>query len=216
MDTIITFLIDLLAPLGPLGLFLVIVITYIVDSFAIPVLPDVVYNMVFMTDPTLEWGFILPWAVVIGEDLGMIILYVIADRITLPAKVQKAMQAWGDFLLVHDERMLLIQRVAPMMMFVGVFVRVLENWRLSKALFYNTIACLIKYYLLSLLYYFLAENMDMQDAQNISVIITISLMVLCAVLSVWKKMRDGWEVKKFIQELKEKREAKRRQENDKQ
>jgi len=204
MNIIIEFIISLLAPLGDVGNFLVIVITYIIDAFAIPVLPDIVYNFIFMTNPTLEWGIIIAFAVVIGENTGMLILYYIAENMKLPHRIQRVMKAWGDFLIVHDERMLLIQRVAPMLMFTGAFVSVLDNWRLSRALFWNSVGCLTKYILLSILYFHFFQTLSIEEAQRFSLILTVGLMALCLALSFLKKMKDGWDPKETYHKYKDK------------
>ena len=209
MDTIITGLIDFLTPLGSTGLFLAMVLSCVIESFGVPMVPDVIYNFIFMTDPTLLWGFILPFGVVLGESIGMVILYILAGHFELPERVKKVMRAWTDFLLIHDERLLIVHRIFPVLMFTGVFVRVLDNWTLPRALFWNGLACYVKYLLLSFLYLFLSATMETKDAQNMSFLLTILIMVIFAILSIWKKMRDGLDPKQIYRDWKAKRANKK-------
>jgi len=209
MNGFIEFILSFLAPLGPVGLFAFLIIVYVIDAFALPIFPDVIYSFVFMADPTLEWGIIIALAVVIGENTGMIILYYIAEHMNLPHRIKRVMQAYGDFLIVSDERMLLIQRVAPMLMFTGVFVSVLENWKLSRALFYNTVGCITKYILLSIVYYFFFQTLSLEEAQRYSLILTISVMAICLFLSYLKKRKDGWRATDAARRFKDKMNKKK-------
>ena len=208
MDSIITGLIDFLTPLGPVGLFLAMVLCCIIESFGVPMVPDVIFNFIYMTDTTLLWALVLPLGVVLGESIGMIILYVLADHFELPERVQNVMKSWADFLIVHDERLLLVHRVFPVLIFTGIFVRILDNWTLPRALFWNGLACYIKYLLLAFLYLFLAVTMDTKDAQNLSFILTILIMVVFAIASIWKKMKDGWNPKETYRKWMAKRAEK--------
>jgi hypothetical protein len=128
---------------GLLALFLVLYI----NSVAVPTLPEVFLVIIFTTgygiDPLLLAILILIVAT-LSEAAGLLTLYYLTKRIRLPPKIDKIFSGYRNFLLVHDERMILVNRVAPLIWLLGAFVA-FAHWDLRLSLKYQAIGGLAKY-----------------------------------------------------------------------
>jgi hypothetical protein len=142
-----TMLNDLFQPLGLAGGLLALFLILYINSVAIPTLPEVFLVIIFTTgygiDPLLLAILILIVAT-LSEAAGMLTLYSVAKRIRLPTRIDKIFNSYRNFLFVHDERMILVNRVAPLIWFLGMFVA-FAHWDLRLSLKYQAIGGLVRY-----------------------------------------------------------------------
>jgi hypothetical protein len=147
MTDIGSLLNDLFQPLGLAGGLLALFLVLYINSVAIPTLPEVFLVIIFTTgygiDPLLLAVLILIVAT-LSEALGLMTLYFLAKRIQLPPRIERIFDSYRNFLFVHDERMILVNRVAPLIWFLGMFVA-FAHWDLRLSLKYQAIGGLVRY-----------------------------------------------------------------------
>src|SRR3972149_1756147 len=128
--------------LGPRGLLVALFLIFFVDAVVFPALPEL-FVVVFYFQ-LVDWGW-LPLAAggsllalaILGDLMGNASLYAIVRwfdrRGRIPRRLASAMQRWTKFLVTSDERILLVNRVAPAVPFTGAFIAVC-GWDLRKSL----------------------------------------------------------------------------------
>src|SRR5207245_171004 len=113
----------LFGSLGPVGSLVILVIIFALDAALFPALPEVwivvtyTYRPAEMLGPVAWAGLLLAMAVV-GDILGTSLLYVavrrwVVLRRRLPRWLERAMKKWTSFLLVHDDRVIIMNRAFP-------------------------------------------------------------------------------------------------------
>ncbi|HKZ47365.1 MAG TPA: hypothetical protein VJ397_01115 [Thermoplasmata archaeon] len=185
---------DLLAAalggLGPAGLALALYLIFVVDAAVFPALPEIWIAIFF---PSVPAGWSVPaWAAfllamaVLGEATGNSLMYWVARgfhrRGKWPRFLEKAMRKWTQFLFVRDERIILVNRVAPVVPFVGAFIAVLK-WDYGKSLDYIVVGATAKYtFLLALIGMFLVAY-DREMAQWLTLLLIAVVIAVSAVSS---------------------------------
>src|SRR6266545_623968 len=132
-----------LAFLGPAGLLAAIYLIFLVDAAIFPALPEV-FIVAFYFELTGRWvwgtaataGLLLLLAVA-GDLSGNALLYAIVRRLKaadrMPKFIEKAMRKWTGFLAVSDERLILMNRIAPALPLTGAFIAVC-GWNVRRSL----------------------------------------------------------------------------------
>ncbi len=146
-----------------------IFIILVIDSVIFPTLPEVFATLAFLLDPTLIWGIILLITAVAAEFTGNSLLYGLVKKAKLPDFIKKAMKKWTDFIFLKDERIILINRVAPIVPFTGAFIAVCE-WNYWKSMSYLIIGGLAKYGALFALIGFLNIQFEQETAQKFTIL----------------------------------------------
>ena len=123
-----------------IGIFIILVI----DAAVFPALPEVFATIAFLLNPTLMWGIALLITALLAEFTGNSLLYGLVKRSSLPEFVKRAMNKWTDFIFLKDERIILINRVAPIVPFTGAFMAVCK-WNYWMSMFYLMIGGAAKY-----------------------------------------------------------------------
>jgi hypothetical protein len=133
---------------------------FVVDAAVIPTLPEVFLVGFFSLHgllgvPPLLWAAALLLTALAGEATGNSLLYWFVHRVLvrtgrMPARVEDLMRRWTKFLILHDERIILVNRVIPVVPFVGAFIAALK-WDYPKSLAFILIGAGAKYSLLLLL-----------------------------------------------------------------
>ena len=100
---------------------------------------------------------------------------------------------YADFLIVSDERMLLVNRVAPILPFAGAFVSLIHSWTLKRALVYNFIGCYLKYGIILLFANFFYSYFGSQEAHWYTIAFVLIVMVLSIIASIYKRRKAGLE-----------------------
>ena len=174
-----------------LGLFII----QVIDATIFPALPELFFTLAFMMDPTWEWGILVLTTTVLAEITGNSLLYALVKRKSLPEFIQKAMKRWTEFIFVKDERIILINRVAPVVPFLGAFIATCK-WNYKKSMLYLVMGGLAKYGALLVLIGLLNYQFDPDTAQFYSILAIIIIIGLSFVSSyIYRKKIKKEEIK---------------------
>lgn len=189
MEGIGDFLFNLFGADGGWGVVLCIFLIFFIDALLFPTLPELFFILGFSYDPSLEFGILLLLAAIVAEWIGIFTLYYVTEHIRVPHKVTRVVDKYTDFLLVSDERLLLLNRIAPTVPFAGAFISI-AKWDLRKSWFYITLGCILKYGVILLL----SDQMYKYYAESATTMTIIMLVVILGVsfaLSYIVKRRKG-------------------------
>ena len=197
MASVASWLSGLFAFLGPAGTLIALFLLFVVDAAVIPALPELAVVLSFLyrepgTEP-LSWGVLLLAMAIGGEIVGNTIMFLwvrklVVDRGHLPKFVDRMMKGWTKMLLVRDERIILVNRIAPVVPFVGAFIAVV-GWSLSRSMGYIVIGAAAKYTLLLLLVGYLGVVYDPNTATLLTVGAVVVLVVVSLVASLVLRRR---------------------------
>ncbi len=189
----------LFAFLGLPGIVLGLFLVFAVDAALFPLLPELAVVLAFSFRPSgldpLVWAVVLLVAAVAGEAVGNSALYVIVRRALInrgrmPAMIERAMRRWIDFLIVRDERIILVNRVAPVVPLLGAFIATCR-WDVRKSLAYVVIGAAGKYSFLLALSGFLGVAYDPAVARWVTVALVLVIVAVSLVASVVYRRRAG-------------------------
>ena len=199
MATLDEFLEGLFDILGPGGRLVALFLLFVIDAALFPALPELFFVLTYAfrpagTDPT-TWGLLLVALAVAGEAVGNSALYLFVKRALIetghmPPRLEKLMRRWIGFLLVRDERVILLNRVAPVVPLVGAFIAACR-WDFRKSLSYVVAGALAKYGILLVLVGLIGVAYDEATARWITVGFVILLVAASAVGSVLYRRREG-------------------------
>ena len=187
------WMMDIFGPYGAWGILVVLFLLFYIDAVFFPTLPEIFFILGFMYDPTPVWGITILIVVSIAEATGLSTLYYIVEKIGVPERIKNIADKYADFLIVSDEKMLLVNRVAPMLPFAGAFVSLIHSWTLKRALIYNFIGCYLKYGIILLFANFFYSYFGSQEAQLYTIIFVVIVMVLSIIASIYKRKKAGLE-----------------------
>jgi len=185
------WMLSIFGPYGAWGVVLFVFLIFLIDALVFPTLPELFFVIGFMYDPTLSFGVTLLMAAAVAEVIGITTLYLVVERIRVPAKIRNIADRYIKFLVCSDERMLLVNRVAPMIPFAGAFVSLIDSWKLSRALFYVVLGCIIKYGFILLMSDFFQRYFESGDAQTYTIIFVIAVIAISFVAAFLKKRKSG-------------------------
>jgi membrane protein YqaA with SNARE-associated domain len=192
MASVADWLYGLFAFLGPAGTLVALFFVFVIDAAVIPALPElaVVLSYLYRTPGTepLSWALLLLVMAVAGEVVGNTVMFLwvrklVVDRGHLPKVVDRMMKGWTKLLLVRDERIILVNRIAPVVPFVGAFIAVV-GWSFPKSLAYIVLGAAAKYALLLLLVGYLGVVYDPSTATLLTVGAVIILVVVSVLASI--------------------------------
>lgn len=191
------FLGGLFATLGPVGALLALFLLFVVDAALFPALPEVAIVLTYSfvpagLDPIL-WAVLLLVMAVSGEAVGNGTLYVVVKRALvergrMPAMIDRAMRRWVNFLVVRDERLILLNRVAPVVPMVGAFIATL-GWDVRKALAFVVVGAAAKYSVLLVLTGSLRVAYDLVTARWIAIGLVLGIVGVSGVASILARRR---------------------------
>lgn len=187
------WLFSLFDGLGPEWVLLCICLLFLLDAILVPTLPEVFFIMGFDRQPTAMFGCELLLAAIIGELIGIFSLYYIVKHIRVPKRVSKIADKYVNFLIVSDERALLMNRIAPMIPFAGAFIALIDSWDPKKCVFYIVTGCVLKYGAILLASGFFYTFFTGKMAQQVMLMFIIAVIVLSFIASYVKKKRSGLE-----------------------
>jgi len=167
-----------------LGLFII----QVIDATVFPALPELFAILAFLMDPTPAWGVMVLATSCLAEITGNSLLYFLVKRKSLPDFIQKAMKKWTEFIFVKDERIILINRIAPVVPFLGAFIATCQ-WDYRKSMLYLVIGGLAKYGALLALVGYFNYQFDPGTAQLFSLLAIIIIMALSFVSSYLYRKR---------------------------
>lgn len=183
------FLFDIFGADGGWGVVLCIFLIFLIDAFLFPTLPEFFFIMGFSYDPSISFGLELLGAAILAEWIGIFSLYYVVKHIRVPAKVSRVVDKYVNFLMLKDERLLLLNRIAPTIPFAGAFICI-AKWDVKKSWFYITLGCILKYGAIMLLsdqfYRYYAES-----AQTMTLVMLVAILAISFALSFVMKKRNG-------------------------
>jgi hypothetical protein len=144
-------------------------IIFMLDSTIIPTPPEFFAVLAFLIRPSLEWALILLVAICIAEIIGNSIMYKLVKWKKLPGFIERAIKKWTSLLFFRDERIILLNRVAPVMPFTGAFIATC-NWDYRKSMAYLAVGCWLKYAGLFALVGLFDYTFDRTVAQVVSIV----------------------------------------------
>ncbi len=182
-------IVELFSGLGFFGGLTAIFLIFYFDAMIIPLLPEFFAVLIFLGDPTLEWGILVLLIAEAGEILGNSTLYLVVKRIGVPKFLKSRMNKYVNFLMLKDERLILSNRIAPTVPFVGAFIAACD-WDYKKSITYIAVGGLVKYtVLLSIVGMFdVAYPRDI--AQNLTLIFVVAFIVVSALIAHLKGRSD--------------------------
>jgi hypothetical protein len=174
--------------LGPAGVFVALFLIFVVDAAIFPTLPELAIVLSYAYrdvnwDPRVWAGILLGMAVA-GEVVGNTLMYLwvrklLVDRGRMPKAIEKAMHRWTQFLVVPDERIILVNRIAPVLPFVGAFIATL-HWSYARSLTYIVIGAAAKYsFLLALV-----GLLGLVYSQDTATLITVAAVIVTLGISL--------------------------------
>ena len=178
-------------PYGYIGILVFIFLLFYIDSLIFPTLPEVFFILSFMYDPTPYWGMILLLVGAVAEFAGVTSLYLVVERIRVPERLRYVADKYSKFLILNDERMILVNRVAPVMPFTGAFISLIESWEIKRAWFYLILGYVLKYGAILLFANFFFAFFSGPQAEVLSIVMIIIVMAVSLFMAYRKKKREG-------------------------
>lgn len=178
-------------PYGYIGILVFIFLLFYIDSLIFPTLPEVFFILSFMYDPTPYWGMILLLVGAVAEFAGVTSLYLVVERIRVPERIRSVADKYSKFLILNDERMILVNRVAPVMPFTGAFISLIESWDIKRAWFYLILGYVLKYGAILLFANFFFAFFSGPQAEVLSIVMIIIVMAVSLFMAYRKKKREG-------------------------
>ncbi|MEA2054452.1 MAG: hypothetical protein U9O96_04975 [Candidatus Thermoplasmatota archaeon] len=184
-DAIINFF----SNFGVIGMVLALYVIFLIDSMIFPALPDFFLLVIYSTNPqNFLWGFVILIIAVFASFSGNSILYLIVKKYSPPHFIKNLMKKYSEMLIVKDERILLINRIAPVLPYTGAFIAI-NDWNYKKSIAYIVAGAIIKFGFLLLLsgtFYALFEKGVAQNATFILIIATIVISLIASHLEKGK------------------------------
>jgi hypothetical protein len=180
---------DIFGPYGMAGVIAMVFVAFLVDATVFPFLPEIFIIIGFAYEPTPEFAIVLLLTAIVAECLGNTLLYCAVERFGLPKRLKRIMNKYVSILIVSDERMMLLNRVAPMIPYSGAFISVIESWRLSRALFYIVIGCILKYGLILSMSTFFYSYFTSDVAQYVMIGFVLLILAVSLIASYIRKKR---------------------------
>jgi len=197
MASLDEFLAALFGSLGPVGSLLALLLIFAGDAALFPALPEawIVVTYAYrpeVTDP-LVWTALLLGTAVVGDVLGTTALYAVVRRVLvegrrMPGWLERGMQRWTGFLLVRDERVILLNRLAPVVPFVGAFIATLR-WNYRRSIAYVAVGGLAKYAVLLFVVFQVGVAYDVATARWITLGLVVAVVALSFVGSFLVRRR---------------------------
>ena len=154
----------------------------------------------FSYDPEPSFAITLIAVSIVAEWLGNCILYFVVRNVRVPKKIKSVVNKYIGILLVSDERMLLVNRIAPMIPYSGAFIALVDNWKLPRALAYIALGCVLKYGLIlsmsSVFYAYFSSSL----ASIMMVVFVIVILLVSLALSYFRRKRTFGDEDRDVEE----------------
>ncbi len=185
------WLYGLFGPYGHVGILIFIFLLFYIDSLIFPTLPEVFFILGFMYDPVPMWGLALLLVGGIAEFAGVTTLYLAVEHIRVPTWVSSAADKYSKFLILNDERMILVNRIAPVMPFTGAFISLIDSWNIKRAWFYLILGYVLKYGAVLLFANTFYAFFTGPQAEILSITMVILVMAVSLIMAYRKKKKEG-------------------------
>ena len=189
---------DLFGDNGDLGVLLCIFLIFLLDALLVPTLPELFFILGFMAgaehNTPIVFGCELLLVAILAELVGILSLYYVVKHIRIPKKIEKLVDTYTKFLVMGDERLLLLNRIAPMIPFAGAFIAI-AKWDLKKSMFYIVLGCILKYGIIMLLSNMFLDFFNSDQAQLFMIIMIVVVIAVSMIMSFVIKKRHGLDEK---------------------
>ena len=189
---------DLFGDNGDLGVLLCIFLIFLLDALLVPTLPELFFILGFMAgaehNTPIVFGCELLLVAILAELVGILSLYYVVKHIRIPKKIEKLVDTYTKFLVMGDERLLLLNRIAPMKPFAGAFIAI-AKWDLKKSMFYIVLGWVLKYGIIMLLSNMFLDFFNSDQAQLFMIIMIVVVIVVSMIMSFVIKKRHGLDEK---------------------
>jgi hypothetical protein len=184
-------IIGVFAGLGDAGMLLAMAIIILVDGVGFPTLPEVWMVFIFGAHPdSFAWGALLVLVSTLASLGGNFTLYSFVKLVKVPRRVKRIMQLYLNFIIVHDERVLLLNRAAPILPYTGAFMAV-SNWNLKKCALYLMIGAMAKSSLVVVIAWLSFDNLRAEIAPWVSLGLVLTVLLISLTVSFIYKKRTG-------------------------
>ena len=189
---------DLFGDNGDLGVLLCIFLIFLLDALLVPTLPELFFILGFMAgaehNTPIVFGCELLLVAILAELVGILSLYYVVKHIRIPKKIEKLVDTYTKFLVMGDERLLLLNRIAPIIPFAGAFIAI-AKWDLKKSMFYIVLGCVLKYGIIMLLSNMFLDFFNSDQAQLFMIIMIVVVIAVSMIMSFVIKKRHGLDEK---------------------
>ena len=163
---------------GPGGELVFLFVILCVDAMLVPTLPELFVLVLMLEFPgNIGWGVMLLVVVVAAELTGNFILFSVFKRVRLPKIFEKTMKKWVGFLALHDERIILVNRVAPILPFVGAFIAMMK-WNPRRSFFYIFVGGTAKYAVLLAFVIAFNQIFEANTARNVTISMILAIIIV--------------------------------------
>jgi len=184
--------------LGWPGLLATIFLIFMVDAAIFPTVPELFAIAFYVQYGALglqpfSWAVALLLTALAGEVSGNGIIYLAVSRLLvqkkrMPKIIDKAVKGWADFLVVRGEKVVLVNRFAPAVPLIGVFIAVC-GWNVRKSFAYIVVGSLVKYSILLAFVGWLNVAYDPSVAQWLTLGAVVAIVVISVAAAVIRKKR---------------------------
>ncbi len=188
ITSIITGIFD---PTRVVGGLICIFLLFYIDAILFPTVPELFTVGIFAAQTEISnlwFGSLILATIAISEVLGFFTLYYVVRKVRVPKLVQRGVDKFRDFLFCHDEKLILVNRVAPVVPFLGAFASIC-NWSLRKSLTYVLIGGLVKYGLILLASTLFLEYWDRETATVVVLALVIGVIIVSFVASYFRRKK---------------------------
>ena len=193
MGVVSDFIYGLFGDYGDAGLLICVFLIFLIDAMIFPALPELFFIVGYDYNPTPLYGVLLIAMAIAAELVGVFSLYFIVKRIRVPKKIKSAVDKYVGFLVVSDEKMLLVNRIAPMIPFAGAFIAMIDTWDPKKCAIYIVIGCIIKYGAILLATSYFYSYFSGPMAFKVTLVFIIAVIILSLIASYIRKKKSGWD-----------------------
>lgn len=184
--------------LGTAGTLVALFLIFVVDATLVPSVPEF-FAVVFFASgnvwslPALAWGGLILGTAVSGELVGNAILYTAIDRglvraDRMPGWLARGMRGWVNFLLVRDERIILVNRIVPTVPMVGAFIATL-GWDVRRSFAYIAVGGVAKYSALLVLAGLFGVVFPPEVSQTYTLVFVVVFVLVSALVSLGFRRR---------------------------
>jgi membrane protein YqaA with SNARE-associated domain len=175
-------IIDLFSDLGDLGMLLAITVIIWLDGTAFPTLPEAWLVFIYSAHPgSFAWGAILVVVASLASILGNFTLYGLVKVAKLPGWIQRAMRKYTNWLILKDERLLILNRFAPLIPYTGAFMAVC-GWNLRRCATYLLVSAVAKFSLYVVIFWLSFESLKDEVAPWVSLGV-VAVVVTASIIS---------------------------------
>ena len=174
--------------MGAPGMLVALALIFLIDAVIFPTLPELFTVLIFWYDPTPEWGVLMMLVISTVEVIGLMTIYGVVKRLRVPSWIEKKMKQYSGILISSDEKIIFINRFAPVLPFVGAFVAV-NDWSLKKSIYYTLVGSWIKYGLIILMSQTFYILFSRGIAEKATIVLTLAVIGISLLLSHIRKKK---------------------------